>query len=72
MAIEYRITYKCRLCGDVFESGKTRNRELMIDEMAKIASESPLYSNCHKYFPHHCNDTDIGMADFIGVKGYEV
>ena len=70
MAVEYRILYKCRLCGEVFEHWKTKNRDLAIEEIAKAAAETG--SNCHKYFPHHCNELDIGMGDFIGVKGYEM
>ena len=68
--MEYRITYKCRLCGEKFDSGATRNYELAVKEIACAASN--MKSSCHILFPHHCNDNDIGMADFIGIKGYEV
>ena len=67
MQNEYKFQYKCRLCGEIFESGATRNFEIAVKEIACVSSG--LESCCHILFPHHCNDMDIGMADFIGVKG---
>ena len=65
--IEYEFKYKCRLCGEIFGSGYTRNRELVVKEIAMVASGiEPDF--CHILFPHHCNDYDIGLADFIGVR----
>ena len=65
--IEYKFVYKCRLCGEVFESGITRNMELAVKDIALIASEKMTAK-----YPHDCNLHDIGLADFIGIKGYEV
>ena len=68
--MEYRITYKCRLCGEIFDSGQTKHKGLITAEIAKTASG--MSGNAHLYYTHHCNDNDIGFADFIGVKAYEV
>ena len=69
MAIEYRISYKCRLCGEIFDSGRTRDRGTATAEIALTASR--MERNAHLYYPHYCNDTDIGLADFIGILGVE-
>ena len=71
MEVEYRITYKCRLCGEEFGSGVIKNREVVVTNVSLVASGEEAYG-FHPTYPHHCNETDIGMADFIGVKGYEV
>ena len=68
MAMEYRFTYKCRLCGKEFDNAKTGNKEVAKSELMLFTAE---YSSAYvtRYFPHYCNDNDIGIADFIGVKG---
>ena len=70
MAIEYKITYQCRLCDEIFSIGYTRDREIAVEEIAKVASG--ISGRAHLYQTHHCDGIDgfyIGLADFIGIKG---
>lgn len=65
--MEYRITYKCRLCGEIFDMGRTKNIDTASMEIALTASH--MEQNAHLYYPHYCEDGSIGFADFIGMKG---
>ena len=71
MAVKYKITYKCRLCGEEFGQGIINSRKVVVTNMGLVAAGKEAYG-FHPTYPHHCNETDIGLADLIGVKGYEV
>lgn len=67
---EYRAIYKCRLCGEVYESGCAGGR--------KIAMQAAISSClCFQSFPqqpsmnevHYCKNGDFGVADFQGFRG---
>ena len=62
--MRYAFKYKCRLCNEEFESGSTNNYETAVEDIALRVS-----ANYRMIYPHHCNENDIGIADFIGVKG---
>ena len=64
----YVQTYKCRLCGEVFYSAHTGNKDLASADIFKT-----IY-NCENSTPplttmnavHFCKNDGIGVADFIG------
>lgn len=64
----YYAFYKCRLCGEVFESrAGTSDISLVthwLDELRLANTQHPL-----RVCKHVCNDRDIGLADFLGFKG---
>ena len=59
----YYTVWKCRCCGEKFESLEARsNRDLFADMYNKYTSER--YNN----IPHKCDPEYTGVVDFIGIK----
>lgn len=66
---EYRAIYKCRLCGEEFETHIFRDSfeaEFYIAHMAMQFKRHPL-----PYEHHICKNEDVGFADFIGCRKVE-
>ncbi|MCM1544792.1 MAG: hypothetical protein NC110_05770 [Ruminococcus sp.] len=65
----YKAFFKCRLCGRTFYNTGTPDRNLVINDTAKlcVGAETSLQ------FPtltdvHICADENIGIADLIGWR----
>lgn len=69
----YVQTYKCRLCGEVFYSAYTGNKDIASADICKTVY------NCENSTPqgttmntvHFCKNGGIGVADFIGYTARE-
>lgn len=66
---EYHAIYKCRLCGEHYDSAVTNNRELVIRETVLLCHGVKNYEpqNPQMTEIHLCKNGNIGIADF---KGY--
>lgn len=70
--MEYKITYKCRLCGEVYAGGCTGNKQVAIgNAIASCAGERIEPFTPELTAPHFCKDGGIGIADFQGFKADE-
>lgn len=59
----YYTIWKCRCCGEKFESLETRsNKDLFADMFSDYTSER------NNHIPHKCDPEYTGVADFIGIK----
>lgn len=59
----YYTVWKCRCCGEKFESPEARsNRDLFGDMYNDYISER------NNHIPHKCDPEYTGVADFIGIK----
>ena len=72
---EYRAIYKCRLCGEEFEDGRTSAENAQI--ITCMLGFEPNYKheklNLHGYrnICHFCNNGSYGFADFCGFSKME-
>lgn len=69
--IEYREIFKCRLCGETYESGCTRNENIALQATiaACIHSAKPPVPQCPSITEiHSCKDGSIGVSDFQGFR----
>ncbi len=57
----YEAIYKCRLCGKVFSTGIVNSKKDFEDIITFKFPET-------EYFMHHCEDNNIGCADFLGYS----
>ena len=59
----YYTVWKCRCCGEKFESLEARsNRDLFADMYNDYTSER------NNHIPHKCDPEYTGVAYFIGIK----
>lgn len=67
---EFRAIYKCRMCGEEYESHHRFNNEVMAQTyMAGMCVQRSRYN---LPFEHHvCKDGSLGFADFIGMRKVE-
>ena len=63
----YQAIYKCRLCGEVFQSGQTGKDIAYSETMFLCVGESSQYGQ-HGKILHNCSDGSFGIADFQGFK----
>lgn len=72
---EYRAIYKCRLCGEEFESAVTTNADIAIKHMLIMTVEykAPEYigTPITETSMHSCKDGSMGLADFLGFRKVE-
>ncbi len=65
---EYKAIYKCRKCGKSFGEAITGDerlaRKTLICACLETPSGEPMSPTL--YFPHSCDNGDLGVADFIG------
>lgn len=75
MALFHGI-YKCRLCGELFESIATASENTAIESVSGAAYDGKWYpKGCgigsHVRDVHHCKDGSLGIGDFQGFKKEE-
>lgn len=71
----YYATYKCKLCGKIFTSNGERYT-CKNDEVAKQTVTLNSFGYCDSIyalrvserFPHHCENGDWGIGEFIGMS----
>lgn len=70
---EYRAVFKCRLCGGLYSSAGTKNKELAIRETTYLCLGIPCKEPCAPGMTevHTCEDGSFGIADFLGWKWQE-
>ena len=72
---EYRAIYKCRLCGEEFESGATTSTDVVIKNMlnATIGYEIKQWIGVpiSEKSMHNCKDGSFGLAYFMGFRKTE-
>lgn len=73
---EYRAIYKCRMCGEEFENGRTKGESIANSCVIAISvlgdtikCKSPV--NLHEHYVHNCKDGSFGFSDFIGMRKVE-
>lgn len=73
--IEYRASYKCRLCGEEFVSATIRSADIVIKQMVRVTTGiKPLEfigNPIEKTSMHSCKDGSMGLADFLGFRKVE-
>lgn len=72
---EYRAIYKCRLCGEEFETAimKKDTANLCVNTLA-ITAHFKLKSDeisIDRQYIHSCRDGSYGLADFLGFRKSE-
>lgn len=67
---EYRAIYKCRMCGEEYESQHTFDDEDLAQAyMTRMCIQRERYN---LPFEHHvCKDGSFGFSDFIGFRKVE-
>ena len=67
---EYIFKFKCRMCGEVYTEGMTRNDNIAFGCTLCAALDRP--SSDHVQAPHlisvHCKNDHYGIADFVGCE----
>lgn len=70
--MEYKTVFKCRLCGECYESGCTGSQSVALQATVcaclgkSFQPQSPDLTE-----PHFCKNGDIGVADFQGFRKVE-
>ena len=71
--MEYKAIYKCRLCGERYESGATTNRNLALQTTVELTvmgysvePQAPTMTESHD-----CEGGGFGVADFLGWEAKE-
>lgn len=68
---KYNIIYKCRLCGETYESGCAGSEKIALYSVIFACSQNgqpPCPQSPSITEPHSCKDGSIGVADFQGVR----
>lgn len=65
--------YRCRMCGKLYSDGTTGNANIVINRMLTLQTKNSASDNDIPIMirdVHWCNgdDSQFGMADFIGFK----
>ena len=72
---EYRAIYKCRLCGEEFESAVTTSADIAIKHMIIVTVQyNPseyIGTPITEISMHSCKDGSMGLADFLGFRKVE-
>lgn len=68
--------YKCRLCGECFESVATGSKDTALKSVAGAAYDGKWYPEgggigVYMHDFHSCKDESFGIADFQGYKKEE-
>ncbi len=67
---EYRAIYKCRMCGEEYESCHMFNDE--VESQAYMKMMCIQRDRYNLPFEHHvCKDGSFGFSDFIGMRKVE-
>lgn len=69
---EYRAIYKCRLCGEEFESAVTTRENIAMKHMVIVTtgykSTENIGTPVTETSMHSCKDGSMGLADFLGFR----
>lgn len=72
---EYRAIYKCRLCGEKFETAALKKdianlcvNTLAITEHFRLNSDE---ISIDRHYIHSCSDGSYGFSDFVGFRKVE-
>ena len=74
---EYRVIYKCRLCGEEFDGMTFDEKDnLPFYAMANFVTGNDSFEMGYKKPPsiiykaekHNCKDGSMGLADFLGCR----
>jgi len=70
---EYRAVYKCRLCGEVFENGRTGIGHAVGIGVRLTREDSFGEGNLYglRHITHNCKDGSLGFADYQGFRKVE-
>ena len=72
---EYRAIYKCRLCGEEFESGTTTSTDVVIKNMLNVTTgcgiKQYIGNPVTETYMHSCKDGSMGLSDFLGFRKVE-
>lgn len=70
--LEYRAIYKCRLCGEEFESAVTESVDIAIKHIlivtAGYKTSEYIGTPVTELSMHSCKDGSMGLADFLGFR----
>ena len=69
--VEYRAIFKCRLCGEIYESGCTGCKDIALQSVVSVClpnANPPCPQSPSITEPHSCKDRSIGVADFQGFR----
>lgn len=69
--IEYRGVFKCRLCGETYESGCTGSEDIALQSVISVCIDGlkpPCPQSPHIRALHSCKDGSIGVSDFQGFR----
>lgn len=75
----YQAVYKCRLCGEIFETGKKRNMQVL-QFLQKLGEQDFFRSDdffgdeikIGRCMGHFCGNGDYGFADLQGFRKVDV
>lgn len=73
---EYKSIFKCRLCGETYESACTGNEEIALQSVVFACLQNENLNFPKLIFPqspsitepHHCKNGSFGVADFQGFR----
>lgn len=68
--MEYHSTFKCRLCGEIYEGGCTSSKRIAEQSimLTCLGLPSPQPQAPGMTEVHSCKDGSLGVADFQGFK----
>ncbi len=70
--MEYRTVFKCRLCGECYESGCTGSEAVALQSAIRACLGLPSQSQAPTMTEvHSCRDGSLGVADFQGFRKVE-
>jgi hypothetical protein len=64
--MEFKFVYRCRLCGEVFSPCSTGSKKIAHETIIGLICGNER-TVCNYHF-HMCNEDDMGIAYFQGVK----
>ena len=66
----YRVKYKCRYCGEIFDGGGCGGEEAIRKDYYQICFNIPSgdIMASSKLYHHDCANGNIGIADIIGYE----
>lgn len=70
---EYRAIYKCRMCGEEFEDGRTGGGiaaylSVCVLTIKENFNMEDFAIGVYRYKTHDCKDGSFGFSDFVGMR----
>lgn len=68
--MEFRTMYKCRLCGEIYPHSVTMDRQIALKAICSCLLDTEFKDGIKPSLCelHSCEDGNMGVADFIGVR----